>query len=178
MSYKFAPVVGFEGIYEVCENGDIFCLPRVTVQGIQLERRKLNPYENNKGYMCVSLYLDGVGKRMLVHRVVAEAFIKNEHNFPIINHKDENPHNNNVENLEWCTYTYNNNYGTIKERSAKTRGIPVIAIKVSTGWCNTYVSTREACRELGLKQSKVQECLDPKATGHHTCKGYRFELVE
>ena len=57
---------------------------------------------------------------MLVHRVVADAFIPNPNNYPCINHKDENPANNKVENLEWCTYKYNNNYGTFAERRRKT----------------------------------------------------------
>lgn len=45
-----------------------------------------------------------------VHRLVAYNFIPNPNNYPIINHKDEDPSNNNVDNLEWCTYSYNATY--------------------------------------------------------------------
>ena len=45
-----------------------------------------------------------------VHRLVAMAFIPNPDNLPCINHKDCNPANNHVDNLEWCDWKYNNNY--------------------------------------------------------------------
>ena len=69
------------------------------------------------------LYKDGKKKRYLVHRLVAIAFIPNPNNYKEVNHKDENPSNNNVKNLEWCTREYNNNYGTRnKKASEKKKG--------------------------------------------------------
>ena len=64
------------------------------------------------GYEFVELFNESGSKRMSVHRLVAEAFIPNPDNLPCVNHKDETRTNNNVENLEWCTYKYNTNYGT------------------------------------------------------------------
>ena len=51
--------------------------------------------------------------------MVAIAFIENPNNFPIINHKDENHLNNKANNLEWCTYQYNNTYNDIHHRKTK-----------------------------------------------------------
>lgn len=70
----------------------------------------------DKGYLKVNLLKEGKQKQYTVHRLVATAFLPNENNYPYINHKDENPSNNRVDNLEWCTPKYNANYGTLKER--------------------------------------------------------------
>lgn len=69
-----------------------------------------------KGYCLVYLYNENGRKCFLIHRLVATAFIPNPNNLPEVNHKDENPSNNNVENLEWCSPTYNCNYGTHGEK--------------------------------------------------------------
>lgn len=56
-----------------------------------------------------------------VHRLVAEAFIPNPNNYPCINHKDECRTNNTVDNLEWCTYEYNLNYGNRNKLASENR---------------------------------------------------------
>lgn len=61
----------------------------------------------NKRYAATTYYRNGKQLRVYVHRLVAEAFIPNPNNYPCINHKDGNPRNNNVENIEWCTYKQN-----------------------------------------------------------------------
>ena len=70
-------------------------------------------------YVCIT---DKFHKQhyLMVHRLVAISFIPNPNNYPIINHKDQNPANNNVNNLEWCTYTYNSTYGDAVERRVKS----------------------------------------------------------
>lgn len=83
------------------------------------KRNRLKPLTGGHGgYEKVRLYI-GEGtkwKDFFVHRLVAEAFIPNPDNLPVVNHKDQNPGNNAAQNLEWCTIQYNCNYGDAKER--------------------------------------------------------------
>ena len=75
---------------------------------------------HTKGYKTVCLTKDGKSKTHFVHRIVAEAFIDNPDNLPMVNHKDEDKTNNFAENLEWCTASYNRTYGKAAEKHAKT----------------------------------------------------------
>lgn len=61
----------------------------------------------SKGYCVVSLYKDRKVKQRRVHQLVLEAFVDNPLDLPSINHKDGNPLNNHIDNLEWCTSSYN-----------------------------------------------------------------------
>ena len=108
-------IEGYEGYYQVSNKGRI--------KGIRLvyqytEERILKPFSNQKGrgYLKVKLIKNGTGKYAYVHRLVAQAFIDNPNHYTEVNHKDENPKNNTVENLEWCTRSYNMSYGTIQDR--------------------------------------------------------------
>lgn len=76
--------------------------------------------KNKWGYLTVCLTENGKRKTFLVHRLIAEAFIPNPNKFKYVNHKDENKANNIVENLEWCTFEYNLNYGTCQQRHAES----------------------------------------------------------
>lgn len=78
--------------------------------------RILKPGVAGIGYLFVVLFKDGKRKEMLIHRLVANAFIQNQDNLPCVNHKDENKQNNLVTNLEWCDVKYNSNYGTRNQR--------------------------------------------------------------
>ena len=63
------------------------------------------------GYARIRIYNSrNKFKTYQVHRLVAEAFLPNPNNYPIINHKDFNRSNNRVDNLEWCSYSYNRLY--------------------------------------------------------------------
>lgn len=64
-------------------------------------------WDGNKGYRIIRLCSNGIRKMKKMHRLVAEAFIHNPHNYPQINHKDCNKQNNQIENLEWCTQSQN-----------------------------------------------------------------------
>lgn len=71
--------------------------------------RILKPY-NWSWYLKLSFLLDNKKKQYYVHRLVAQAFIKNIESKKFINHKDWNKTNNKLDNLEWCTASENINH--------------------------------------------------------------------
>ena len=124
MEEQWKDIKGYEGLYEVSNLGNVRSLDRTVKRGQGYtikEGRVLTPfYEKKKGYYQVVLAKDGKAKTYRVHRLVAIAFLENPYNYTDVNHKDEVKTNNNVDNLEWCTRKYNNNYGTKPERTRKS----------------------------------------------------------
>lgn len=112
-------IPSYEGLYQVSNDGKVRSLDRIDTLGRKRKGRILKQAFDKKKYKYVSLCKDNKSKALKVHRLVAMTFIPNPNNYPIINHKDENPSNNHVSNLEWCTYKYNSNYGTRNERLSK-----------------------------------------------------------
>jgi len=107
--------------------------------------------------LYVSLSKNNIQKMFLVYRLVAEAFINNPDDFPQINHKDCNPSNNCVDNLEWCTAKYNINYETRNEKCAisqpKRKSIKCLDLKTNEE--TNYSSIHEASRQMNLRH----ECI-------------------
>lgn len=106
MDEVWKPVFGYEGLYEVSNHGKVKSLHWY---GGNTEKEKTLSVRTD-GYLRVVLSKDGISKNYAVHRLVAQAFIPNPNNLEMVNHKDENRQNNNVENLEWCTRSYNQIY--------------------------------------------------------------------
>lgn len=123
MTEIWKSIQGYEGLYEVSNLGNVRGLDRPfrNKQGIAMMKgRVLTPfYDSKQGYYKVKLCKDGKHKNFRIHRLVALAFLENPFNYTDVNHKDEDKTNNNVDNLEWCTRKYNNNYGTKPERTRK-----------------------------------------------------------
>lgn len=97
MNEIWKAVVGFEGLYEVSNLGNV----RNKKQHI------LSTYINRDGYVKIQFKLKYKRYIHFVHRLVALAFILNPNNKETINHIDGNKKNNNVLNLEWATRSEN-----------------------------------------------------------------------
>jgi hypothetical protein len=100
-------VVDYEGLYQVSNFGRVHSVKTNCI---------LKPCNNKLGYARLILRKNNKSYGQQVHRLVAKAFLPNHNNLPEVNHKDENPRNNCLDNLEWCDKKYNNNYGTKVER--------------------------------------------------------------
>lgn len=118
----------------------------------------LKQCENISGYLyvCVPI-VDGEWVPKRAHRLVAQTFIPNPDNLPQVNHKDCNKKNNNVENLEFCTASYNIKYRdklghTARNNSPKS---PVYAVNLSTFEVLHFRSQHEAGRVLGVSQGNI-----------------------
>ncbi len=121
MDREWRPLKDFEGIYEISSDGDIKRLERVTIdvngRHLHYDEKIIKPSVDKNGYLTVRLVQEsGFVITRLVHVLVAMTFIPNTNNLPCVNHKDENKLNPKVSNLEWCSYSYNNTYGTVLER--------------------------------------------------------------
>ena len=178
------PVKNYEGLYEVSNKGRVKRLEQDFVDSIgrkyHKKERILKNSTNSNGYFHVALRNNkGKQKFLRVHRLVAEAFIPNPDDKSEVNHKDEIKTNNCVENLEWATHKENMNYGTRTERatkaSGKTRSKPVIQYTKDREFVETWQSTCEAERQLGLANGSISRA----ARGvYKTYKGFVWKYVE
>lgn len=100
-------IENFNGQYLISDQG------RILSKGNQHSRKDkiLKPHSHHTtNHLKVNLYCDGVLKKMFVHRLVALAFVSNPDNKPCVNHKDNDPLNNSVTNLEWVTHQENSDH--------------------------------------------------------------------
>lgn len=156
----------YEGLYQVSNFGRIKSLPRKGTYA-----RILKPSTNKDGYLQVHLCKNGKLKTFLVHRLVAEAFLDNPNNLPQVNHKDENPQNNNVENLEFCSAKYNTNFGNRNKKIAEkmTNGKlskKVLQYTLDGQFVREWESTAE-CGRNGFNQGHICSCCQGKIKKHH-----------
>ena len=112
---EWRPVVGWEKLYEVSSLGRVnrlettvrTCGTNMVFTTRVIKKRQLSPYIDFAGYERVTLCDSGRKKNVLVHRLVAIAFIPNPDNKPSVNHIDFNKLNNTTYNFEWCTHKEN-----------------------------------------------------------------------
>ena len=169
-------VIGYEGLYEVSNLGRIKSLPRRLRgnNGFRYSREKiLKEVPHTSGYVSVVLCKNGIHKTTLVHRIVAEAFLENKENLLEVNHKNENKKDNRVENLEWCTRSYNVNYGSGIERKAKATGKKVCQYDMCGHFIRSFDSITEAARFVGGRKAPISHCCSGRTNSSY---GYKWKL--
>lgn len=117
---QWKPIAGYEGVYEVSNFGKVRSLDR-TENWKHTTRYRKGRYLKQMvvcGYCQLELKKNSKGKGFYVHRLVGQAFIANDYAKPKINHIDNNPLNNRVDNLEWCTQSENYNHSKAQGRNS------------------------------------------------------------
>ncbi|NRO92522.1 hypothetical protein IMAU10033_00431 [Lactobacillus helveticus] len=179
-------IPGYEGFYEVSDLGRVRSADRIISNPkngkmnlpIKGKIRKLA--KAHDGYLRVALSKNGKSKTYFVHRLVMNAFCPNPDpkKYTEINHKNEITYDNRLQNLEWCTRTYNNNYGNRIAKQAKAlvngkKAKPVAQYTLDGKLVKVWPSTRE-CGRHGFKHSGVGACCLGKWP---TYKGYKWKYV-
>lgn len=164
-------IKGYEGLYQVSNLGNIRSLYKYKGSN----KRVLHKIISNKGYYVISLVKNKRKKQYRVHQLVANAFIINDNNYPVINHIDGNKLNNNVTNLEWCTVSHNNkeayriglskpNRVMLGRKSEKCpNSIPINQYDMNGNFIRRWNCSYDVIRELGLRSNHIANC----------CKGDR-----
>ena len=160
--YNMKDIEEYEGLYSITPDGKVWS---------HYSNKFIKPTILKSGHYNVDLYKNGIRKHKYIHRLVAQAYIPNPNNYEYINHKDENPSHNYVDNLEWCTKQYNDNYGTVRKRQGESKGFQVKCIETNV----VYVSYHEAARQTGISATNICRCCNNK---RKTAGGYHWKKEE
>ena len=176
-------IKGYEGLYEVSNLGRVKSLERVAWNGKGyhiLKEKILKPKKCRNGYLYASLSRNGERKEYTIHRLVLSTFNPVEKMDKLdVNHLDEDKTNNNLSNLEWCTRSYNNNFGTHNARVAETlrgksntrKSIPIVQLALDGKYIRSYKSATDAARECGGSNSGIINCCKGNRKSH---KGFKW----
>lgn len=104
-------IFGYEGMYEISNLGNARSVKRLITysdgrKGLW-DAKNLKKINTAEGYIKYRLCKNGKCKSIFAHRIVLKSFKQNINNYPVVNHLDSNRSNNNLSNLEWCTYSRN-----------------------------------------------------------------------
>lgn len=162
--------------YEVSNMGRVKSLKRG-------KEKILHQEKNKNGYLRIQLCSNNK-KNFSVHRLVASAFLENPENLSCVNHKNEIKTDNRVENLEWVSYKYNNNYGTRNERISESNKdkpkseehkqnlqTPIIQLTINNKFIKEWFGATQASQDLNLSQGNITACCRKK---RNKCGGYKW----
>ena len=164
-------IPGYEGLYIVSNKGRVMSLPRARVhhgKSVMYSGKVLKLRNVPNGYLKVTLYKNGEAKQESVHRLVMLAFVgpSDLH----VNHKDENKHNNNLDNLEYMTGSDNTRYSCSK---------PVESYDMETGEVvKRYTSASDVAADGHDSGAVSSVCLKKYGAKSHHGLGWRFADVE
>ena len=164
MTETWKPIEGYNGKYIINNVGEVILFWHSP------KGKKLSSWIGSDGYRRVDLH-DGICRRhKRVTRLVAETFIPNPEGKKDVNHINNNPLDNRVENLEWVTRQENMQWAVKFDRQ-HVKKCPIIATNKATGEATRFESIAEANRN-GFSQFAIWRCLNGQVKSHH---GYCFK---
>jgi hypothetical protein len=138
----------------------------------------LTPIKHGAGYLKYKLN----GKTLMIHRIVATAFIPNPDSLPQVNHKDGDKSNNCAENLEWCTakdnvkHALDNGLSKLKENAVNSRRL-IRQNDKNGNLIKIHESMTSAARESGISQGDISMCCN-NVKHHNTAGGYIWKFED
>lgn len=187
MIEEWRKVEGYEGFYEISNLGNVCSLEREYIRNgnkFIVKGRILKASVNSNGYFVVSLCVNGIPRKCYVHRLIAEAFIPNKENKRTVNHIDGIKTNNNIENLEWATYSENNkhafdtglktglganangNHQGESHPRTKLKESDVRYIRINSRKNGGQFTNRQLANKFGVCMSNVSEIINLKKWKH------------
>lgn len=165
-------VVGYEGIYQVSDTGEVRTAEGKKTHSVlhgerNWKQRTLKQKVSKDNNCRVCLYKDKKEKNWLVHRLVADAFISKVEGKNYINHIDGNRLNNCLSNLEWCDHTENNNHAF--DNDLIMTGKKVVLVHRKTKTAHYFRSLSKASIFLGKNKNFIWSKLKK---GDHEVEGY------
>ena len=169
---EFTRINGFDK-YFINKNGVIIT---THYNNLQIINGKLD----KDGYRTVGLYdSSGIRKHRRVHRLVAETFIPNPKNLPIVNHLDGVKDNNKVDNLEWTTISGNalHDFRVLGRVPKATNNIPTTLKHKLTGEIISFVSRKECAEYFKYSLTHTTRLLNGR--GNWDASKFKdWELIE
>ena len=161
---EWRDIIGWEGLYQVSNLGRVKSLPRLHkyVHGEYLSKERiLSPRVcgSQREYLSVALYRGKGAVQRKIHRLVAMAFISNPKGYKEVNHIDENKRNNMASNLEWCSRSYNVNYGRRIEKQSAHLQKAVLAFTRRGQFVARFKSIKDAAVWAGVDGSNVSRAI-------------------
>ena len=187
---EWKPIKGYEGMYEISNNGKVRSLSRWDNKGKRVRGRMMKIYIGTHGYQIVDLCKNGKRKHYQLHRLMAETFIPNTDNKPCIDHINTIKTDNRIKNLRWVTRSENMlNELTRKHNSEGQKGKKLTeehkkkvkensSLKKSTLCIETneiYFSAREAGRQTGICHVSIIACCNGRIK---SAGGYHWKYVK
>lgn len=171
---EFYPIknAGLKDYYYISKTGDV-------LSTFWKEPKILSARADKDGYLDLGLVKkDGKRSPMRVHRLVALTFIENSEDLPVVNHKNGIVNDNRVDNLEWCTVSYNTKHGYEKLGVIASRQKIVKSINTTTGEEHIFESMGKCAEYYGVDSSIISRRIsgatkNPSTTGK--LKGIKFE---